>query len=76
MIIEAKRSEKQKKDNNVTEYHYFAVVNVKGKLFAIDGFRGGIVNDNIQNYMDTRIKATTYRIVQGKFEVEEVLPKH
>jgi hypothetical protein len=75
VIIEATRSEKQMKDNNVAKNHYFAVVHVKGKLFAMDAFGGGIVSDNIQNYMDTRIIATTYRIVKGEFKVKEVIPK-
>lgn len=75
VIVEATRSEKQMKDNNVAKNHYFAVVNVKGKLFAMDAFGGGIVSDDIQNYMDTRIKATTFRIVKGVFKVKEVIPK-
>ncbi len=75
VIVEATRSEKQMKDNNVAKTHYFAVVNVKGRLFAMDAFGGGIVNDNVQDYIDNRIIATTYRIVDGEFKVKEVIPK-
>ena len=75
LIIEATRSEKQMKDNNVAKTHYFSVVNVKGQLFAIDAFGGGIVSDSIQGYIDTRVIATTYRIVTGEFKVKEVIPK-
>jgi len=63
------------KYNNLVKKHYFAVVNVKGKLFAMDAFGGGIVSDYIQNYMDTRIIAATFRIVKGEFKVKEVIPK-
>ena len=27
--------------------HYFSVVNVKGQLFAIDAFGGGIMSDSV-----------------------------
>jgi len=75
VIVEATRSDKQMKDNNLAKNHYFAVVNVKGRFFAMDAFAGGIVNDNIKDYIDNRIKATTYRIVKGEFKVKEVIPK-
>jgi hypothetical protein len=75
VIVEGTRSEKQMKEHNVAPTHYFSVVNVKGKLFAIDAFGGGIVSDSIQGYIDTRVIATTYRIVKGEFKVKEVIPK-
>jgi uncharacterized protein DUF4157 len=75
LIIEGTRSEKQMKDNSLAKTHYFSVVNVKGQLFAIDAFGGGIVSDSIQAYIDTRVIATTYRIVKGEFKVKEVIPK-
>jgi hypothetical protein len=75
VIIEATRSEQQRKDNNLAPTHYFSVVNVKGKLFAIDAFGGGIVEDNLQGYIDNRAVATTYRLVKGQFKVMEVVPK-
>ena len=75
VIIDGIRSEKQMKDNNVARDHFFSVVNVKGQLFAIDAFGGGIVSDNLQNYIDNRVVATTYRIVKGEFKVSEVIPK-
>jgi hypothetical protein len=75
LIIEGTRSEKQMKDNSLAKTHYFSVVNVKGQLFAIDAFGGGIVSDSIQGYIDTRVIATTYRIVKGEFKVKEVIPK-
>jgi Domain of unknown function (DUF4157) len=75
VIVEGTRSEKQMQDNNVAKTHYFSVVNVKGQLFAIDAFGGGIVSDSIKGYIDTRVIATTYRIVKGEFQVKEVIPK-
>ena len=75
VIVEGTRSEKQMKEHNVAKTHYFSVVNVKGQLFAIDAFGGGIVSDSIQGYIDTRVIATTYRIVKGQFQVKEVIPK-
>jgi Domain of unknown function (DUF4157) len=75
MIVEGTRSEKQMKEHNVAPTHYFSVVNVKGKLFAIDAFGGGIVSDSVQSYINTRAVATTYRIVKGQFQVKEVIPK-
>jgi len=75
VVVEAKRSEKQMKDNGLTEYHYFNVVNVKGTLFAIDAFGEGIVKSDIKGYIDNNIKATTYRLVKGDFKVEEHIPK-
>jgi Domain of unknown function (DUF4157) len=75
VIVERTRSEKQMKEHNVAKTHYFSVVNVKGQLFAIDAFGGGIVSDSIQGYIDTRVIATTYRIVKGQFQVKEVIPK-
>jgi hypothetical protein len=75
VIVEGTRSEKQMKEHNVAKTHYFSVVNVKGQLFAIDAFGGGIVSDSIQDYINTRVIATTYRIVEGEFQVKEVIPK-
>ena len=75
VIVERTRSEKQMKEHNVAKTHYFSVVNVKGQLFAIDAFGGGIVSDSIQDYINTRVIATTYRIVEGEFQVKEVIPK-
>jgi hypothetical protein len=75
LIIEATRSEQQQKDNNVAPTHYFSIVNVKGSLFAIDAFGGGIVSDNINDYINTRAIATTYRLVKGEFNAKEVIPK-
>ena len=75
VIVEGTRSEQQMTENNVAKTHYFSVVNVKGQLFAIDAFGGGIVSDSIQRYIDTRVIATTYRIVKGEFKVKEVIPK-
>jgi hypothetical protein len=73
VVVEAKRSARQQADNNLTEYHYFTVVNVKGKLFAIDAFGGGIVDDDIDNYV-SNLKATTYGLLQGVFMVKLVIP--
>jgi Domain of unknown function (DUF4157) len=76
VIIEGTRSEKQIKDNNnVAPTHYFSIVNIKGSLFAIDAFSGGIVSDDIKNYIATRVIATTYRLAKGEFKVKEVVPK-
>ena len=75
VIVEGTRSEKQMKENNVAKTHYFSVVNVKGQLFAIDAFGGGIVSDSIPDYINKRVIATTYRIVKGEFKVKEVIPK-
>jgi hypothetical protein len=75
VIVEGTRSEKQMQEHTIAPTHYFSVVNVKGKLFAIDAFGGGIVSDSIQGYIDTRVIATTYRIVKGQFQVKEVIPK-
>jgi hypothetical protein len=75
VIVEGTRSEEQMNKNNVAKTHYFSVVNVKGQLFAIDAFGGGIVSDSIQGYIDNRVIATTYRIVKGEFKVKEVIPK-
>jgi hypothetical protein len=75
VIVEGTRSEKQMKENNVAKTHYFSVVNVKGQLFAIDAFGGGIVSDSIPGYINSRVIATTYRIVKGEFKVKEVIPK-
>lgn len=76
VVVEAKRSQKQMDDNHLAEYHYFTVVNVKGKLFVIDAFGGGIVSEYIQNYIDQNIMATTYRLVKGDFKIEEYIPKN
>jgi hypothetical protein len=75
VIVEGTRSEKQMKEHSVAPTHYFSVVNVKGRLFAIDAFGGGIVSDSIQSYINTRVIATTYRIVKGQFQIKEVIPK-
>ena len=75
VIVEGTRSEEQMNKNNVAKTHYFSVVNVKGQLFAIDAFGGGIISDSIQGYIDTPVIATTYRIVKGEFKVKEVIPK-
>jgi hypothetical protein len=75
VIVEGTRSEKQMEEHSVAKTHYFSVVNVKGQLFAIDAFGGGIVSDSVQSYINTRVIATTYRIVKGQFQVKEVIPK-
>jgi len=75
VIVEGTRSEKQMQENNVAKTHYFSVVNVKGQLFAIDAFGGGIVSDSIPHYINSRVIATTYRIAKGEFKVKEVIPK-
>jgi uncharacterized protein DUF4157 len=75
VIVEGTRSEQQMMEHSVAKTHYFSVVNVKGQLFAIDAFGGGIVSDSIQGYINTRVIATTYRIVKGQFQVKEVIPK-
>jgi hypothetical protein len=75
VIVEGTRSEKQMNENNLAKTHYFSVVNVKGQLFAIDAFGGGIVSDSIPSYIKNRVIATTYRIVKGEFKVKEVIPK-
>ena len=75
VIIEGTRSEKQMKQNNLAKTHYFSVVNVKGQLFAIDAFGGGIVSDSVPSYINSRVIATTYRIAKGEFKVKEVIPK-
>jgi hypothetical protein len=75
VIVEGTRSEKQMKENNVAKTHYFSIVNVKGHLFAIDAFGGGIVSDSIPGYINSRVIATTYRIAKGEFKVKEVIPK-
>jgi hypothetical protein len=74
VIVEATRSEKQMNDNHLAQNHYFSVVNVKGHLFAIDASEDGIVSDDIQNYIDNNVIATTYRIVKGEFTVTEIIP--
>ena len=66
---------KKMKENNVAKTHYFSVVNVKGQLFAIDAFGGGIVSDSVPGYINSRVIATTYRIAKGEFKVKEVIPK-
>ncbi len=73
VVVEARRSHNQMKNNNLSEYHYFTVVNVKGKLFAIDAFGGGIVNDDLKDYIDNSIIATSYRLVKGQFKVKPVM---
>jgi len=75
VIVDGIRSDKQMKDNNVARDHFFSVVNVKGQLFAIDAFGGGIVSDNLEDYIKNRVVATTYRMVKGEFKVGEVIPK-
>jgi len=59
----------------LSQNHYFSVVNVKGKLFAIDASEGGIVSDDLRDYIKNTAVATTYRIVKGQFTVKEVVPK-
>lgn len=75
LIIEATRSEQQQKDNHLAPTHYFSIVNIKGRLFAIDAFGGGIVSDDINDYITNRAVATTYRFVKGEFKAKEVIPK-
>ena len=75
VIVEGTRSEKQMEENKLAKNHYFSVVNVKGQLFAIDAFGGGIVSDSISSYINNRVVATTYRIVEGEFKVKEIIPK-
>ena len=76
VIVEATRSEKQQKDNNnLAPTHYFSIVNIKGNMFAIDAFDGGILSDDIDNYVTQRAVASTYRIVKGAFTVREIIPK-
>ena len=75
VIIEATRSEKQQKERNLAPTHYFSIVNIKGRLFAIDAFGGGILSDDIDDYIANRAVASTYRIVKGAFTVTEVIPK-
>ena len=72
VVVEARRSARQQQENNLTEYHYFTVVNVKGTLFAIDAFGGGIVSGDVDAYI-TRLKATYYGMMQGIFRVKLVL---
>lgn len=73
VVVEATRSAKQQNDNHLAANHYFTALNVRGHLFAIDAFGGGIVNDDLQNYIDTSIIATSYRLVHGAFTVTPVI---
>lgn len=75
VVVEAKRSAEQMKKLNITDLHYFTVVNVKGTLFAIDAFGGGIVNSDLQDFIDKSIVATTYRLAKGEFKVKLVIIK-
>src|SRR3569833_3131308 len=52
VVVEAKRSAEQMKKLNITDLHYFTVVNVKGTLIAIDAFGGGIVISDLQDFID------------------------
>lgn len=73
VVIEARRSAAQMKQLNISERHYFTVVNVKGTLFAIDASMGGIVSSDLQNFIDQNIVATTYRLAKGEFKVKLVI---
>src|SRR3569833_1349345 len=75
VVVEAKRSAELMKKLNITDLHYFTVVNVKGTLFAIDAFGGGIVNSDLQDFIDKSIVATTYRLAKGEFKVKLVIIK-
>jgi len=78
VIIEATRNAKQMANDGgrpLAETHYFSVVNIHGQLFAIDAFGGGIVSDNIDAYNNTRVKATSYKLVIGEFKVTPYIPK-
>ena len=74
VVVEATRSEKQMKDLGISKNHYFTVLNVKGKLFAIDASQGGIVNSDLQQFINLNIVATTYRMAKGDFKVKSVRP--
>jgi hypothetical protein len=73
VVVEAKRSAEQMKKLNISALHYFTVVNVKGALFAIDAFGGGLVNSDLQNFIDNNIVANTYRLAKGEFKVKLVI---
>ena len=77
VIVEATRSEKQQKDSTppLAPTHYFSIVKIKDNMFAIDAFGGGILSDDIDNYVTQRAVASTYRIVKGAFTVREIIPK-
>ena len=70
LVIEAERTEKQAKDNNLTQWHYFLVLNIKGKNFVIDAFTKE-VNGDLTEYT-TRLIANSYRYVKGDFKIKKV----
>lgn len=76
VIVEGTRSAAQLAAEHITATHYFTVVNVHQQLFAIDAFGEGIVDDNLEHYLESRVGPNaTYRIAKGSFTVKEVIPK-
>jgi hypothetical protein len=70
VVVEGTRSAKQMADRGLSATHYFTVVNVHGKLFAIDASEGGYVRDGLQEFVDGHIVATNYRMAKGDFKVK------
>jgi hypothetical protein len=56
-VIEGRRTPAAQKQNNLTEFHYFIVLNIKGTVFAVDAF-GGVVTSNVQAYVDSLLTST------------------
>ncbi len=70
LVIEAERTEKQAKDNNLTQWHYFLILNIKDKNFVVDAYTKE-VTDDISGYT-TRLVANSYRHAKGDFKIKKV----
>ncbi len=57
VLVEGRRTPAVQKKNNLTEFHYFVVLNIKGALFAVDAFAGEVTS-NVQAYADSLLTST------------------
>lgn len=71
VVVEGTRSQAQMQRYNLTQWHYFTVVNVKNKLFVIDAFNRGQVTDNLDAYAGS-LQVTSYKLVVGEFVIKKV----
>jgi hypothetical protein len=71
VVIEAERSKLQQQKNNLAQWHYYTIVNIKGSLFVVDAFGQGEVTKDLDGYA-SNLAASTYRLVIGDFMIKRV----
>ncbi len=75
VVVEARRSRQQQQERNLTEFHYFVVVNIRETIFAVDAFNRGQVTQQLDSYVSD-LHVSSFKLVNGRFLVHPTITRH